>query len=293
MLLNNIKTKNALVILAMGLSIVGCQKLDRPELGDFPLDPDPPPYTDLKTEFKFEESANDNGENKLEATEVKNVTYVDGVDGKAAKFGDGGYILYKADNEIVYPNEFKGFPADTLANLGSFTLAFWMNGVGPVVGGAQGLFAISNSAEFWGNLELFLENNDAGNEAFLKVHMFNAGVASGNGEEWNEVKIPGALGKWTHIAVVYDEKTSKLNVYSDGVAVIADKVLGGGSYGQVKFNNFNGMVVGTYQFQTTPTLTNHGPESWAKSFNGAMDQLRIYDRALSQSEIQAFVDGMN
>ena len=293
MLLNNIKTKNALVILAMGLSIVGCQKLDRPELGDFPLDPDPPPYTDLKTEFKFEESANDNGENKLEATEVKNVTYVDGVDGKAAKFGDGGYILYKAVNEIVYPNEFKGFPADTLANLGSFTLAFWMNGVGPVVGGAQGLFAISNSAEFWGNLELFLENNDAGNEAFLKVHMFNAGVASGNGEEWNEVKIPGALGKWTHIAVVYDEKTSKLNVYSDGVAVIPDKVLGGGSYGQVKFNNFNGMVVGTYQFQTAPSLTNHGPESWAKSFNGAMDQLRIYDRALSQSEIQAFVDGMN
>ena len=293
MLLNNIKTKNALVILAMGLSIVGCQKLDRPELGDFPLDPDPPPYTDLKTEFKFEESADDNGENQLVATEVKNVTYVDGVDGKAAKFGDGGYILYKADNEIVYPNEFKGFPADTLSNLGSFTLAFWMNGVGPVVGGAQGLFAISNSAEFWGNLELFLENNDAGNEAFLKVHMFNAGVASGNGEEWNEVKIPGALGKWTHIAVVYDEKTSKLNVYSDGVAVIPDKVLGGGSYGQVKFNNFNGMVVGTYQFQTSPSLTNHGRESWAKSFNGAMDQLRIYDRALSQSEIQAFVDGMN
>ena len=293
MLLNNIKTKNALVILAMGLSIVGCQKLDRPELGDFPLDPDPPPYTDIKTEFKFEESADDNGENQLVATEVKNVTYVDGVDGKAAKFGDGGYILYKADNEIVYPNEFKGFPADTLSNLGSFTLAFWMNGVGPVVGGAQGLFAISNSAEFWGNLELFLENNDAGNEAFLKVHMFNAGVASDNGEEWNEVKIPGALGKWTHIAVVYDEKTSKLNVYSDGVAVIPDKVLGGGSYGQVKFNNFNGMVVGTYQFQTSPSLTNHGPESWAKSFNGAMDQLRIYDRALSQSEIQAFVDGMN
>lgn len=293
MLLNNIKTKNALVILAMALSIVGCQKLDRPELGDYPVDPDPPPYTDLKTELTFEDNANDAGENQLEATEVKNVTYVGGVSGKAAKFGDGGYILYKADNEVVYPNEFKGFPADTLSNLGSFTLAFWMNGVGPVVGGAQGLFAISNNAEFWGNLELFLENNDAGNEAFLKIHMFNAGVASGNGEEWNEVKIPGALGKWTHIAVVYDEKTSKLNVYSDGVAVIADKVLGGGNYGKVKFNNFNGMAVGTYAFQVTPSLTTHGPESWAKSFNGAMDQLRIYDRALSQSEIQAFVDGMN
>ena len=294
MMLNNKRTKNALVVLAMGLSIVGCQKLDRPELGDFPIDPDPPPYNELKSQFTFDDSPDDAGENQLEATEVKNVTYVDGVSGKAAKFGDGGYVLYKAIGDtVIYPNEFKGIPADTLANLGSYTLAFWMNGVGPVVGGAQGLFAISNSAEFWGNLELFLENNDNGNEAFLKVHMFNAGVTSGNGEEWNEIKIPGALGKWTHIAVVYDEKTSKLNVYSDGVAVIADKELGGGNYGKVKFNNFNGMVIGTYQFQTSPSLTNHGPESWAKSFNGAIDQLRIYDKALSQAEIQAFVDGMN
>jgi hypothetical protein len=294
MMLNNKRTKNALVILAMGLSIVGCQKLDRPELGDYPVDPDPPPYTDLKTQFTFEDAPTDAGENGLTATEVKNVTYVDGVDGKAAKFGDGGYILYKAIGDtVVYPNEFKGVPADTLTNLGSFSLTFWMNGVGPVVGGAQGLFSISNSNEFWGNLDLFLENNDNGSEAFLKVHMFNAGVASGNGEEWNEIKIPGALDKWTHIAVVYDASTSKFNLYSDGVAVIADKELGGGDYGKVKFKDFNGMVVGTYQFQTDPSLTNHGPESWAKSFNGAMDQLRIYNRALSSSEVQALVDGMD
>ena len=293
MLFKNIRTKNALVVLAIGLSIVGCQKLDRPELGDYPTDPDPPPYSDLKSEITFDDNANDAGENKLEPTELKAVTFVDGVSGKAAHFGDGGYVLYKGDDEITYPNEFKAYPGDTLANLGSFTLAFWMNGVGPVVGGAQGLFSISNSAEFWGNLDLFLENNNAGSEAFLKIHMFNAGVASGNGEEWSEIKIPGALDKWTHIAIVYDAATSKLNVYSDGVAVIADKVLGGGSYGRVKFNNFNGMVVGTYQFQTDPSLTNHGPESWAKSFNGSIDQLRIYTRALSQSEVQAFVDGMN
>lgn len=293
MLFKNIRTKNALVALAVALAMAGCQKMDRPLLGDFPKDPDPPPYSDLKSEITFEDNATDAGENKLEPTEEKAVTFVAGVSGKAAHIGDGGYILYKADNVVTYPNEFKAFPADTLSNLGSFTLAFWMNGVGPVVGGAQGLFSISNSAEFWGNLDLFLENNDAGSEAFLKVHMFNAGVASGNGEEWNEVKIPGALNKWTHIAVTYDSKTSMLNVYADGVAVIADKELGGGSYGRVKFNNFNGMVVGTYQFQTDPSLTNHGPESWAKSFNGSIDQLRIYARALSQSEIQAFVDGMN
>ena len=40
-----------------------------------------------------------------------------------------------------------------------------MKGVGPVQGGAQGLFAISNKTEFWGNLELFMENHDNGSEA--------------------------------------------------------------------------------------------------------------------------------
>lgn len=292
MMLNIKNTKNALVVVAMGLSTFGCQKMERPELGDYPVDPDPPPYNELKSQFSFNDNADDAGENKLTATEVKNVTYVDGVDGKAAQFGDGGYILYKAIGDtVVYPNDFKGIPADTLSNLGSFTLAFWMKGVGPVVGGAQGLFAISNMNEFWGNLELFLENNDNGSEAFLKVHMFNYGMASGNGEQWNEVKIPGALDKWTHIAVTYDASSEMFNLYADGVAVIADKKLDG--YGKVKFKDFNGMVIGTYQFQTSPSLTNHGPESWAKSFNGAIDQLRIYNLALSASQVQGLVDGMD
>ncbi|MBL7697037.1 MAG: LamG domain-containing protein [Chitinophagaceae bacterium] len=269
--------------------------MDRPELGEFERDPDPPPYNELKSQFTFDESTNDGGENALEATETKNVTWVDGVSGKAARIGAGGYILYKAIGDTVtFPNNFKSVPADTLANLGSFTLAFWMNGVGPVAAGAQGLFSISHKAEFWGNLDLFLENYpDGGDTGFLKVHMFNAGVSSGNGEEWNELKIPGILNKWTHIAVVYNEKTSLFNLYADGVAVIPDKQLGGGNYGKVKFSNFNGMVVGNYQFQTTPSLTNHGPESWAQSFDGAIDNLRLYNRALSTEEINQLVTGHN
>jgi hypothetical protein len=287
--IKNIKAKHILLSSALVLVLAGCQKMDRPELGTYPEDPPPPPYESLKTYLSFDGSAADAGENKITPAET-NVTYVTGVSGQAAQFGADGYILYSALSDVVeYPNGFKAYPKDTLANLGDFTLAFWMNGVGPVKDGAQGLFSISHKNEFWGNLDLFLENNDNGSEAFLKVHMFNAGVASGNGEEWNEVKIPGALNKWTHIAVVYNSATSTLNVYSDGTAVIADKVLGGGEYGKIKFNDFNGMVVGTYQFQTNPTLTNHGPEGWAKSFNGAIDNLRLYNVAMSASEIADLV----
>lgn len=293
MILNNIRTKSTLVILAMGISVLSCQKLDRPELGEFERDPDPPPYSELKSQLTFEENGDDAGENGLSLTEAKDVTYVDGVSGKAVKFGTQGYMLYKAIGDtVVWPNNFKGVPADTLTNLGSFTLAFWMNGASPVTN-AQGLFSISNKNQFWGSLDLFLEGFATGEDsAFLKIHMFNANMPDGNGEEWSEVKIPEALDRWTHLALTYDAKTSKFIVYANGAAVI-DKTLGGGAYGKIKYKDFNGMVVGNHQFQTTPSLTNHGPEGWASAFNGAIDNLRIYNMALTGDQVNSLVTGSN
>lgn len=280
-------TNHGLIIIAFGLAIVGCQKMERPPLTELILDPPPPAYNDLKSFWSFENNLTDAGENKLNATTVNTTFITDGVNGNAIQFGDGGYVLLKAIGDTVtYPNGFKGIPADTLSNLGSFTISFWMNVPGPVNDGAQGVFSISNKNEFWGNLDMFLENQNNGNEAFIKIHMFNAGVATGNGEEWSETKVANVYGKWSHIALTYDEVGSKLSLFVDGQPTgINNKVLGGGNYGKIKFNNFNGLVLGTHQFQTTPSLTNHGPEGWAKSLNGAMDQFRLYDRALTPGEI--------
>ncbi len=278
-----------MLILAFCMAFVSCQKMKRPELKELILDPPPPAYNPLKSFWSFDNTLADAGENKFTGT-GSNLSYVAGINGQAIKVGPGGYLLLKGKDTVKAANGFVSIPADTLKALGSYTLSFWMNGVGPVQGGAQGVFAISNSKEFWGNLEIFLENwsnTSDPSEAFLKVHMFNAGVASGNGEEWNEVKIPNALNKWTHIAITYDASTSKLSVFADGQATaLNNKVLGGGNYGKIKFNDFNGMVLGSFAFQTAPSLTTHGPEPWAKSFNGALDQFRIYNRALTAAEVQ-------
>lgn len=267
--------KNALLILSFGVAITACQKLERPELKELILDPPPPPYSILKNFWAFENNAGDSGQYRSKVVE-KNITYVAGITGQAAKIGEDGYVLVTAVN-------------DSLKTPGSLTIAFWMNGVGPVQGGSQGLFALSNKSEFWGNMEMFLENLNNGAEAFLKIHMYNAGVASGNGEEWTEVKIPNALNKWTHIAVTYNAANSQLSVYADGQpTTINQKVLSGGNYGPLKFNNVNGLVLGTYQFETDPSLTtSHGKEDWAKSFNGALDQFRIYNVSLSAAEVTA------
>lgn len=275
------------IALAFSTAIFSCQKFERPAL-NLVLDPTPPPYESLKSFWAFENNITDQGENKLTGT-VNNVSYVTGVTGQALKIGAGGYALFKAvGDKVTYPNGFTSLSVDTLVNLGSYTLAFWMNGVGPFTDGAQGLFSISNKNQFWGNLDLFLENyNNAAspNEAFLKIHMFNDNRPNG-GEQWNELKIPNVFNKWTHIAVTYNATNSQFSVYADGQpTTINNKVLDGGNYGKIKFKDFNGMVLGNHQFQTNPSLTNHGPEPWAKSFNGALDQFRIYNRALSAAEI--------
>jgi len=276
-------------LLAAITCLPACQKMDRPELGEIIRDPEPPPYNPLKSFWSFEDNTTDAGENNLTAT-TENVSYVDGVNGKAIKFGADGYMLLKAFGDTVtFPNEFVSLPADTLASPGSLSISFWMNGEGPVQNGAQGVFSISNGKEFWGNFDMFLENykNDAdASEAFIKFHMFNAGAPSDQNEQWSEIKVPNVLNKWTHIAITYDAATSMLNLYTDGQLTGLSKALGGGNYGALKYNDFNGLVIGTHQFMTAPSLTSsHGREDWAKSFNGAIDQFRLYNKALSADEV--------
>src|SRR5689334_13629719 len=111
---------NKIVLLAafvttivFGLCISSCQKMERPPLVIIP-DPPPPPYNPLKSYWAFENNVADSGESKLNAT-AKNITYAAGISGQAAKIGTDGYILIQD-------------VGDTIKNLGSFTVAWWMNG---------------------------------------------------------------------------------------------------------------------------------------------------------------------
>ena len=260
-------------IALVGLCTMSCQKLYRPPLNVIP-DPPPPPYNPLKTFWSFENNTTDSGEDTLSAA-ATNITYVDGINGKAMQGSSNGYLLIEN-------------PGDTIKNLGSFTISYWMNFTGPVTGGARGIFSISNEKQFWGNFDIFLENfGDDSTTAYLKMHMYNSNFDADDSksEEWTEMKLPNVLGKWSHIAITYDSSTSALTVYSDGASAFT-KVIKEGTYGPIAFANVKGMVVGTFQFQTSPSQTTSAEaQDWAKNYEGALDQFRIYNKVLTAGEV--------
>jgi hypothetical protein len=211
--------------------------------------------------------------------------------GQALKLKEGAYV--------VYGNAGTKIPA-----LQSFTVSFWMYAA-TSSGAARGIFSLNRTDDFWGNLDIYQENYTADNTTvFFKVHIYNDAAKSWKGQ-FTDMKIANAIGKWVHIAVTYDGGSSAFRVYANnqlqtinsaGNQPSTTPTLHGddpavnpsATYGPIKFLNATSMVIGTWQFQTNPSLTSGaGSQPWAGSFLGAIDEFRIYNRALSATEVTA------
>jgi len=80
---------------------------------------------------------------------------------------------------------------------------------------------------------------------------------------------------WHHVAVTWDASTGSFALYLDGAAIATDDLSGTAAFG------FPVMVAGK-----------HGQlgVSWKRNFTGLLDDLRLYDRALSGAEVFALSD---
>ena len=96
------------------------------------------------------------------------------------------------------------------------------------------------------------------------------GSSTGEGSDSSEVKAPGVFkgGKWHHIAAIYDG--SDQLVYVDG------KVVGKKTIGDVKlFTDPNG----------SPMVIGCRPPNMDRTFNGVVDDIRMYNVGLSAQEV--------
>jgi hypothetical protein len=288
--------KNTILLCLLSTALIlvvgGCQKMDRPKLGDYPKDSDPHfplfPGGPLKFYVAFDGTTSDPLMNAVDSVRANfpasnPLTSITGISGKAVQGADQKAIKYSSANDFN--------------NVTSFTIAFWeKNGV-PTGGSPQFLFSLASS-DYWHQSALFMlvDHDGAGSTtdsaATSLVIQDNWFVTHGS------ERLPGHIlnGNWHHIAITYDETTSMITWYVDGAK--ATNISAASStwmdatpapphkHGKVVFTNIYNFVLGGWNKHAG--LGNGAPtDAWIQSWQGGLDQFRLYGKVLSASEIMA------
>jgi len=300
----------ALIVLALIAISVSCSKSNNdvqlPPIGGY-NSADEVAAANLVAYWSFDGNLTETKQN-LAGTGT-NTAFATGKKGQAYQGSstEARYAIYDAGT---------GVPA-----LDSYSFSFWMNSdtmklplADPTQGhGAQGIFTLVNSTDFWGGINIFVENRDDAHGDSLRLKIFTNNTRAG--VVWKGqspiIWIPAARNQWVHVVATYDAASSRFTAYINGA--VAGKLevpygpVAAGTYIQYandpgSLDNTNGaplqsdmvlpaatkMAIGTHQFTTTPPLNTGGtPQPWATTYAGLLDEFRIYNKALSSSEVNS------
>ncbi|WP_162086679.1 LamG domain-containing protein [Chryseobacterium aquaeductus] len=259
--------------------------MDRPELEDYPQDTNLPGGP-LKFYVNFDLNTTD--PLKLAVDNIKasfpqsNTTNsITGITGKAMQ-GEGlKHIVYAKPNDWISASK-------------SFTVAFWfkLNGQTKNNNGNNGpeyIFSVPSSNGHWSGAQamLFFETNATGTQIKFPVVDKNMADTWFTWEGNNAV--PGiADNTWKHCALAYDANTSKMTLYINGVANTNQATWT--NHGNINMNN---ATANAFRLGAGPkTVNNDAADDWLRStWKGGLDQFRLYDVALSTTEVQALYTG--
>lgn len=287
--------KKTISYLVMGASVVtlfalgSCSKSNDslPTIGGY-ASSDAVATTNLVSYFPFDGNANDT-KGTATATEV-GVTYVNGLRGKAYKGATGAYATVA--------------PSAAFSSLPSYTLSMWYKlGAQPNANsGPQGLFFLSGTNTL-NELIYEIENHAKVGSDSLEVHhgFTNLGAtAPGAYQGFTMTAFDTTSFKgWIHLVTTYDGGSSTYVIYTDGVAILnhsafpasTSTILLQGQAPAAPQGNLSWssdapkqIVIGTWPaglYGVSPTLGSNA------CFLGQMDELRIYNKALSASDVGA------
>ena len=265
------------------LLAASCQKMDRPALGDFPKDTNPPGGP-LKFYAAFDGTTSDPLMNAVDSIRANfagsnPLASVDGVSGKAVKGESQKFIRYAKPNDWA-----------KLAK--SFTISFWYKRDGQTknntgTNGPEYPVSFKSSNGHWSGANMFVIIEGDNAACAVKVMIAD----SSNADNWFTWEggntIPGLLNNnWRHMALVYSAATSGMTLYIDGVANSNVRVWG--THGDI---NIDDTKISEMRIGAGPG-TNYSSDDWlSSSWKGELDQFRMYDVALSVSEVQALFNG--
>lgn len=270
------------------LVLAGCQKMDRPALGDYPKDSNSPGGP-LKFYAAFDGTTSNplmNAVDSIKASFASEnpLNSTDGVSGKALQGANRKFVKYAKPN-------------DWATTAQSFTISIWYKKDGQTknnkgTNGPEYLFSLKqtnvNNANHWSGATLlfFLEGNN--NACAIKT-MF---VDKNNGDSWSTWEggntIPGLCdNKWHHLALVYNHTNSQAVLYVDGIA--NPNIRGWSGHGPINFDNNR---IAEMRIGAGPGAATEENDDWLSStFKGGIDQFRLYGTALTAAEVSALYTG--
>ncbi len=284
--MKKLSMKNVFTFLAgaflFSVVIISCKKKDStpdvvlPPIGGYNTS-DEVAATNLVAYWNFDGNQNEI-KSSTASTSSDRVTYASGIKGQAIKL-DSGYVFYNS------------IPA--LDGMTTFSVSAWVqtnNSQAP--GFTSMVFQLTKPTSTFGNINLGLETGwkPAGNDT-LVIHGWYTDPNGGLQDNRNDPFGTPAVGvvkdtsanHWVFITMTCDNSNPvNFLIYANGVSI--------GAYNQ------RGTSVYTPQVPSSVVIGGwlnnvagqpHTSDTWPHAFVGSIDEVRVYNKALSQSDISA------
>jgi len=277
----NMKLFNSLAAIALVTGMMSCQKMDRPALGDYPKDHTVSPTTPLRFYANFD-STNADGKQI-------NIRFGDSISGYPSFFPNSAIKVGTGIRGTSYVGSggaaLQYLNANDFSKSTSFTVSFWEKNSVPTGGKAQFAFTLPDK-DYWSTTAMFILFDHTGSGATTDSAVVKFYVNDNGGDHWFELvggnRIPRIYdGNWHHLVFSYNETTSNMKIYRDGVLI---NTLNWGGHGQIKLTAssvFNLVVGGMNKHVGLPGPT----DDWMESWKGGIDQFRLYNKVLTDAEV--------
>ncbi len=274
------KIQIPLIGLIIVLAMVSCDKLERPALpSDYPTDNPVIPSTPLRFFLSFDSTT-------VEDQQI-NIRFKDSISSYPSFFPDPSISYSSGVTGTAFVGSSSAFihyvDANDFGKSTNFTISFWIKATLDQKDhvNADGVMSLPSTTNFWSNVCVFVDHETSTSDSMiLKFHF-----ANGTGDNWdfqyaNDQRLPKMYdGNWHHLAFVYDASAKTGTLYRDGVQ-FDQKTNETIAFDQ----NVSGFVVGGFQ-EMLGIGGSWSDNGWMSGWPGGIDQVRLYNTALSASDV--------
>ncbi|QMW01609.1 LamG domain-containing protein [Spirosoma foliorum] len=217
-----------------------------------------------------------------------NASFTTGVKGQALQLSSG-YLLYPVISSL-----------SSASALGSVTVSAWVNTANNGTTASEYFGLTSPSATDWGQMiNLLVETGQKKSTVdTLVLHGFVGQYSSGQrsgqdnvnsgdaADAGNTFKVTKVSGQWTHVVFKYDGSSSTIDIYANGSVVSNSRYRQRGTTGPLVFPTPSQVLIGAFP-NVNSGFASSANQVWQGLFNGSIDEVRVYNKALSDTDVSS------